>query len=259
MSDLFSSELSREASEIWATVRAGKPCPPAADPVTRAMFELYEPVARPKKTPFVIGQLGQSLDGFIATTTGASHYINGPENLIHLHRLRALCDAVVVGWRTVEADDPQLTVRHAFGKNPLRVVIDVAGRLSADRRIFSSQPPGTLRITGPGTPSLNRIESETVAIREGRADPRAIVEILARRGCERILIEGGGALVSSFLGAGVLDRLHLAIAPLILGDGRRGVVMPPATSLQTALKPPSRTYEMGADVLFDLDLRSERQ
>ena len=71
-----------------------------------------------------VGQIGQSLDGRIATPTGHSHYINGPAGLDHLHRLRALVDAVLVGVGTAIADDPQLTVRRVAGPNPARVVLD---------------------------------------------------------------------------------------------------------------------------------------
>ena len=77
----------------------------------------------------VVGQIGQSLDGRIATESGHSKYINGPAGLTHLHRLRALVDAVVIGVGTAIADDPQLTVRRVSGQQPARVVIDPKGRL----------------------------------------------------------------------------------------------------------------------------------
>ena len=81
----------------------------------------------------VVGQCGQSIDARIATASGHSHYINGAEGLAHLHRLRALVDAVVVGVGTALADDPQLTVRRVAGPNPARVVIDPNGRLAPTR------------------------------------------------------------------------------------------------------------------------------
>src|SRR6202051_1178869 len=84
----------------------------------------------------VIGQIGQSLDGRAATTTGHSHYINGAEGLDHLHRLRALMDAVVVGVGTALADDPLLTVRRVAGPHPARVIIDPKGRLPAPARVL---------------------------------------------------------------------------------------------------------------------------
>src|ERR1700722_4202831 len=95
---------------------------------------------------FVIGQLGQSLDGRIATPTGHSKYISGPEALRHLHQLRALVDAVVVGVQTVIADDPQLTVRHVEGRNPARVVIDPNGRLPPNARMLSDNHATVLTI-----------------------------------------------------------------------------------------------------------------
>jgi hypothetical protein len=101
-------------------------------------WDLYAPIARGNgAAPFVVGQLGQSLDGRIATATGRSHYINGPESIRHLHRLRALADAVIVGIGTVVADDPQLTVRKIEGRDPARVVIDPNGRLPPDARILA--------------------------------------------------------------------------------------------------------------------------
>ena len=77
--------------------------------------ELLAPLE--KMDRFVLGQLGQSLDGRIATVTGHSHYINGPKDIERLHRVRALADAVVVGANTVELDNPSLTVRKAQGTN----------------------------------------------------------------------------------------------------------------------------------------------
>src|SRR3954464_11418806 len=84
----------------------------------------------------VVAPIGQSLDGRVATETGHSHYINGPAGLAHLHRLRALVDAVVIGVGTALADDPQLTVRRVSGPQPARVVIDARGRLWASAQLF---------------------------------------------------------------------------------------------------------------------------
>ena len=85
----------------------------------------------------VVGQFGQSIDARIATASGHSHYINGADGLAHLHRLRALVDAVVVGVGTALADDPQLTVRRVAGPNPARVVIDPNGRLPPTARLLA--------------------------------------------------------------------------------------------------------------------------
>lgn len=217
------------------------------------MLALYGPLLQES---FAIGQLGQSLDGHIATCTGASHYVTGPESLINLHRLRALADAVVVGRATVEADDPQLTVRHVEGPNPLRVVIDAHGRIGAGARIFHGPAPGALRLTGIDTPPLPGVESMVLPLDgAGHMAPDAILRALAARGCHRVLIEGGGRIVSCFVAARALDRLHLAIAPLITGSGRSGLSLPGVADLDDAIRPDARHYPMGRDVLFDLDLR----
>src|SRR5579871_1800085 len=104
------------------------------DIVSNPLWPIYGPIlCRAAGQPFVVGQIGQSLDGRIATAGGHSHYINGAAAIVHLHRLRALVDAVVIGVGTAIADDPQLTVRHAATgadtPQPARVIIDLNGRL----------------------------------------------------------------------------------------------------------------------------------
>src|SRR6516225_3694162 len=98
----------------------------------------------------VVGQIGQSIDGRVATTTGRSHYINCPAGIAHLHRLRALVDVVIIGVGTACADDPQLTVRRVCGPNPIRVVVDPHGRLSPDARLLSGDAK-TILVTADGT------------------------------------------------------------------------------------------------------------
>src|SRR5689334_1324459 len=110
---------------------------PAADP-RHALIDLYLPICSATDArPITVGHLGQSLDGFIATHAGESQYVTGEENIHHLHRLRALCDAVVVGAGTVAADDPQLTTRHVSGPSPVRVVLDPSRRLADHYRVFT--------------------------------------------------------------------------------------------------------------------------
>ena len=258
MKAVFSADPSMEIALLWDSIRTharGRSTPTLTKGQQQSEFaSLYLPVAAPARTPFVLGQLGQSLDGFIATKTGASHYITGPESLVHLHRLRALVDAVVVGWRTVSADDPRLTVRHVGGDNPLRVIVDITGRLPASARAFSREAPGALRLTGPNVPPLTGVESIPLPLHNGRYRPEDLIASLIQCGCQRILIEGGGATISDFLAAGALTRLHVAVAPLIIGEGLRGIALPGALSLDTAMRPRSRHFSMGEDILFDFDL-----
>ncbi|MBC7991971.1 MAG: dihydrofolate reductase family protein, partial [Rhizobacter sp.] len=88
-------------------------------PASAALLSLYRPLLG---SAWCVAQLGQSLDGCVATHSGDSYFVTGPQSLLHLHRLRALCDAVLVGAGTVAADNPQLTTRRVPGASPTRVV-----------------------------------------------------------------------------------------------------------------------------------------
>jgi len=219
----------------------------------RALGDPWESLFGPlRPSSIVVGQLGQSLDGRIAIEPGQSTLINGPEGIAHLHRLRALVDAVVVGAGTVRADDPQLTVRHVAGPNPVRVVIDPRGTLPAGSRAFAADGVHRIVITRRQCPAINGgIETIALPDTDGRIEPAAMLDALQERGLHRILVEGGAQTVSTFLSAGCLDRLHVMVAPMILGAGVAGLDLPP-----TALRVPMRAHTLGSDVLFDCDLRS---
>jgi riboflavin-specific deaminase-like protein len=208
----------------------------------------------------VVGQLGQSLDGRVATPTGHSHYINGPSGLDHLHRLRALVDAVVVGIGTALADDPLLTVRRVSGPQPARVVIDSDARLPRSARLLAKDGVRRIIVTASGVqPSLPQ-DIEIVALPKsgGQIAPAAIVSALAERGLRRILIEGGADTVSRFLTAGCLDRLHVVVAPIVLGSGRVGLTLPPIERADQALRVPMHVHRLDDEVLFDCDLSAQR-
>ena len=205
---------------------------------------------------FVLGRIAQSLDGFIAMPNGESHWISGPADIVHTHRLRALFDAIVVGAGTVLADDPQLTTRLVPGPNPVRVVIDPARRLEPRHRIFA-EGPETLLICAAGIPSeprVGRAEVVPLPFGPGGIDIFTIVAELARRGLRRIFVEGGGVTVSRFLAAGALDRLHVTVAPLVMGQGIPAFVMPPVRKLADGRRFGWTVHPMGADILLDIPL-----
>ncbi|HVZ07320.1 RibD family protein [Rhodopila sp.] len=210
----------------------------------------------PPDRPFVVAQLGQSLDGRIATVSGDSRGINGSDALDHLHALRASVDAVVVGVGTVIADDPQLTVRRVSGRHPARVVIDPAGRAPAHSRCFQAGAE-RFHVTTPGTEAETDANPIMLQSTGSGIPPRRIVDHLFGLGLRRILVEGGADTLSRFLNAGMVDRLHILMAPVILGSGKAGMTMAPVATVAQALRPATRTHVFpDGDVLFDCDLRT---
>ena len=208
----------------------------------------------------LVGQCGQSIDARIATPTGHSHYINSETGLAHLHRLRALVDAVVIGVGTAIADDPLLTVRRVEGPSPVRVIVDPNGRLPPTARVLAADGVRRLVVTAADTPARfpAGVEIVPVAANNRQLAPSAIIAALAARGFHRILIEGGADTVSRFLAARCLDRLHILVAPIILGGGRSSFTLPPIERVDEAVRAPMRAHSLGSDVLLDCDLSAQR-
>jgi riboflavin-specific deaminase-like protein len=232
------------ANGDWA-LHDATPTPEAA-----ALMDRFVPMMAAPGHRYVIAQIAQSLDGRTATARGRGDRISGQADHQRLHQLRALVDAVVVGAGTALADSPRLTVRAVAGDQPARVVLDRSRRL----------PPDHPLLADPVSPALRVVEApnsgdgaHTLAV-PGMASA-AILERLAERGLTRVLMEGGGSTVSRFLCAGCLDRLHLVIAPVLIGRGPAGLDLPPIDGMDQALRPSCRQHQLGDDVLFDLDLR----
>lgn len=226
---------------------------------TAALFDLYLPLcAAAAGRAYAVAHLGQSLDGRIATACGASQWVTGDEDILHAHRMRALADAILVGSGTVRHDDPQLTVRRCRGPNPVRVVIDTNRRLSDRFRLFHDGDAPTLVLSAEdaAVPGERIGNAEIVPVpRQGDGlAPRAILDVLAARGLTFVFIEGGGVTVSRFLEAGALDRLQVTVAPLIIGSGRPSFILPEVETVSGGLRPPSRRFTLGSDIMFDCRL-----
>jgi diaminohydroxyphosphoribosylaminopyrimidine deaminase / 5-amino-6-(5-phosphoribosylamino)uracil reductase len=153
--------------------------------------------------PFVVWKAGATLDGRVAAADGTSRWITGEQARAAVHRLRATCDAVLIGSGTALADDPQLTVRddagRTSGRQPLRVVLDRRGRLPAGARVLDDAAP-TLVSRAPG--------------------PQELLAELFGRDVRRVLLEGGPTLAAAFLRAGLVDEAVVHLAPTLLGAGR---------------------------------------
>jgi 3,4-dihydroxy 2-butanone 4-phosphate synthase/GTP cyclohydrolase II len=175
--------------------------------------------------PRVTLSYAQSLDGSITVQRGESTAISGPDSLTMTHQLRAEHDAILVGIGTVLADDPQLTVRLAAGSSPQPVILDSALRFPAGARLLCHPSHAPWIVTTPRADAERQRELEAAgavvirvpAGRDGRVDLAALLAELGRRGVETLMVEGGAAVITSFLAARLVDRVVLTVAPIYIG------------------------------------------
>lgn len=180
--------------------------------------------------PYVTAKIAMSLDGKIATQTGESQWITSPAAREHGHHLRKLSDAIMVGARTVQADDPRLTVRlpDACDRHPLRVILDSSGTLPLDRKVFSSDLPGrTLVATTPAMRPARREELMRLGVDvmitpevNGKVDLSDLMVELHAMGIMNLMVEGGATLLGQLLHRGMIQEVWVLIAPRILGGHR---------------------------------------
>jgi diaminohydroxyphosphoribosylaminopyrimidine deaminase / 5-amino-6-(5-phosphoribosylamino)uracil reductase len=233
---------------------------PPVSPEIAALFAIYLPFCTaPPGRGIVVAHLGQSLDGRIATLSGASRWVTGAADIAHNHRMRALSDAVVIGASTLSQDDPQLTVRRCRGRNPVRVVVDSNRRLADDYGAFRDGAAPTLVFVADDRAGrgerLGEAEIVPMPRRDGSIAPGEILAELARRGLARVFVEGGGVTVSRFLAADCLDRLQITVSPLIIGSGRPSITLPEIADLRHGLRPRMRRFDLGEDIMFECLLR----
>ncbi len=179
------------------------------------------------RTPFVVLKLALSLDGKIATRTGRSRWITGPESRRAVHVLRTRYGGILVGVGTVLADDPSLTVRGVEGPQPLRVVLDSGGRIPLGAKVLS---PGARTVVATTDRMPPQVEAELrkrgaevwrLPGEGGRVDLRALLQRLGEE-TDSLLVEGGSEIAGSFLSQGLVHKVAFFYAPLILG-GRAAV------------------------------------
>ena len=198
----------------------------AGEELARACLEATGPFAEwiGGERPWVVAKWAMSLDGRIATATGASRWITPPECRLLAHRLRASVDAVMVGLGTVQADDPALTVRHCQGPDPLPVVVDPGGDLPREAKLVAGAARRGLvllveegRVPRGAAAAWRAAGVELIALTRPLDLAGALGELHRRRGVRRLLVEGGGILNGSLHDAGLIDQVEVHLGPLLIG------------------------------------------
>jgi len=206
-----------------------------------------------KKRPWVILKAAVSIDGRIATQAGHSQWITGEEARADVHQLRARADAVMVGAETARVDDPRLTVRHVTGEDPRRVVVSTDANLDPKANLLGT---GAIVLHGRNAPqsrldALAKTGTELVAISvtDQGLDLAEGLSALADRHIVSLLVEGGGALHGSLLGAGLADEGVFYIAPKLIGRGRPVIDQPSVSTINHGWRlDPVDITPMGDDV-----------
>ncbi|MGA4847651.1 bifunctional diaminohydroxyphosphoribosylaminopyrimidine deaminase/5-amino-6-(5-phosphoribosylamino)uracil reductase RibD [Streptomyces sp. G5(2025)] len=210
--------------------------------------------------PHVTWKYAATLDGRVAAADGTSRWITSAESRADVHRLRAECDAVVVGSGTQRADDPHLAVRGIEGAvQPLRVVIDTNGTaVTPGARVLDEAAPTLIAVADDATPAYEGDATpayegaETVRLpraQEGGLDIPALLAVLHARGVRSVLLEGGPTLAGAFVAAGAVDRVVGYLAPVLLGAGPAALTGGGITTITDALRlDVSETVRLGPDL-----------
>lgn len=196
-----------------------------------------------------VAHFAQTLDGKIATATGHSKWIGNEENLIHAHRMRALCDAIMVGSGTVKFDKPRLTVRMVSGKNPRRVVI---GNSCEDFDSMLKACPEPVTVIGNEDCHFPKgIDYYKIPSKGRHIDSKAILDFLYSKGIHSVYLEGGPMTTSNFLKDKKVDILQLHLAPMLFGSGKQAIQLPHIEQVADGLQFETfRFWKMGDAIMF---------
>ncbi|MFA7059985.1 MAG: bifunctional diaminohydroxyphosphoribosylaminopyrimidine deaminase/5-amino-6-(5-phosphoribosylamino)uracil reductase RibD [Pedobacter sp.] len=209
--------------------------------------------------PFVIYKCAMTLDGKIATVTGESRWISCEDSRKYVHRMRARCDAVMVGIDTLIADNPQLTVRHVKGRNPLRIIVDTRLRTPLSIGILSGRmAKKTIIATTEANPRVHlrylQSGASVLVCRQANAriDLHDLLGQLGALGIQSILLEGGSRLAGEALKEGLIDECVFFYAPKIIGsDGFSPLAITGLNSMDQALSfTDLDVRRIGADIVI---------
>ncbi len=226
-------------------------------------FALNEKYIKHRTTglPYVTLKWAQTLDGKIAAADGSTSRISSPESLKLAHQLRAAHDAILVGVQTVLKDNPELTTRLVRGRNPLRIILDSTLRIPLDSQVLKNQDKArtliaaTPRATKQKLAALKKMGIEVLITppdKDGHVDLKKLLKTLGERDITSLLVEGGGAVITSFLRLNLMDKLVAIIAPKILGKGTDSVGDLNITDLSKAYKLTfDKVYRSGEDIVVE--------
>jgi diaminohydroxyphosphoribosylaminopyrimidine deaminase/5-amino-6-(5-phosphoribosylamino)uracil reductase len=224
-----------------------EPCAPTSLPeALQSIIRVYAPYcfasmyAKQWQRAYAVSHFAQSLDGRIATASGDAKWIGNDANLVHAHRMRALCDGVLIGAKTLARDKPQLTVRHVSGENPTRIVLGSAFDHLEYLQRTSSAP--ICLISSQASTAQRGVDTVQLQCDNELISSATILAALYQRGIHSVYIEGGAMTTSHFLRERALDVVQLHIAPMIFGSGLSAFAMPQIQYTAESIRFASHTY-----------------
>lgn len=192
------------------------------------------------KRAFSVSHLAQSLDGRIATSSGDSRWIGSLGNCVHAHRMRSLCDGVLIGSRTLRRDCPQLTVRHVSGQNPTRII--VGSSVDAVDCLTQASPDPILLVGADIQNQGDAVRSLRLRRKNGFIPTSVILKTLHDMEIYSVYIEGGAITLSQFLKDHNTDVLQLHISPIMIGSGVSSLLLPPIQRISASIRFKSHLY-----------------
>ena len=211
--------------------------------------------------PYVTVKYAQTLDGRIATKTGDSQWISSEASRKYVHVLRSTNDGIMVGAGTVTADNPQLTVRHVKGKNPLRIIVDSKLRIPIKSSVLTDDNPHqTIIATTSNAPSrkitaIKKLGAEVLVVkkeRNGKVSFSSLLKELGKREIMSVLVEGGSGMITALLKVNLVDKMIIPISPRILGKGLEAIGDLNINKIKDAIKFSSfKTMKKGDDLIFE--------
>ncbi len=211
--------------------------------------------------PYVTVKYAQTLDGRIATKTGDSQWISSEASRKYVHFLRSTNDGIMVGAGTVIADNPQLTVRHVKGMNPLRIIVDSKLRIPINSSVLTDgNPHQTIIATTSNTPArkitaIKKLGVEVLVVRKernGKVSFSSLLKELGKREIMSVLVEGGSGMITALLKVNLVDKMIIPISPRILGKGLEAIGDLNINKIKDAIKFSSfKTMKKGDDLIFE--------